>query len=154
MSRYCRTPIPTPWATLARWCCARTARWKACTIRVRTVGRRAFSALPLCVVAPARFGAARGRKQDAERKADADAERDHSLRMPADLLAHHVVEVRGAFLHPRDRIARIFRCAVVGIGCGCFRLSVHAFGLLAGLFGGFIDCLAALLECLATPICH
>ena len=39
-SRCCRTPIPTPWATPARWCCIPTARWKARTIRAPTAARR------------------------------------------------------------------------------------------------------------------
>ena len=35
-----RKPIPTPWATPARWCCIRTARSKARTIRAPTAARR------------------------------------------------------------------------------------------------------------------
>ena len=37
------TPIPTPWATPARWCCIRTARSKACTTRAPMAARRASS---------------------------------------------------------------------------------------------------------------
>ena len=84
------------------------------------------SLAPARVVAPARLAIARSGKQDAERKPDADAERHHGLRMPADLLAHHVVEVGGAVLHPRDRVARISGRAVVGVGRGRFRLLVQA----------------------------
>src|SRR5437667_7792972 len=51
---------------------------------------RVHALVPSRVIAPARLaGAARG-EQQAERKANADAERHHRLGMPANLLAHHV----------------------------------------------------------------
>ena len=61
---FAATPIPTPWAMPAPWCCIRTARWKARTTRAPMAARRVFS-VPLRVVAPARLPAARGREQDA-----------------------------------------------------------------------------------------
>src|SRR5262249_34449191 len=106
------------------------------------------------VVAPAALAFARGGKQDAEGKADADAECHHRLWMPADLLAHHVVEIGGAFLHARDRVAGVFRRTAIGVGRGGLGLFVQAFSLLAGLFRGFVDRFAALLECLETRIGH
>ena len=36
--------IPTSWATPARWCCTRTAAWKARTIRARMAARRGCEA--------------------------------------------------------------------------------------------------------------
>ena len=35
-----RSLTPTPWAMPARWCCIRTARWKAATTRAPTAARR------------------------------------------------------------------------------------------------------------------
>ncbi len=58
--------------------------------------RPGMTRLPLRVVAPARLSGPGGREQDAQRKTDADAERDHRLGMPADLLAHHLVQFGGA----------------------------------------------------------
>src|SRR6185503_9349183 len=60
----------------------------------------------------------------------------------------------GAVLHAAHRVPGKLRGAVIGAGGGAFRLLVHAFGLLAGLLGGFVDRLAALLECLETGIRH
>src|SRR5436305_89677 len=158
MWRFCRRPTRTRWATPERWCCIRTERWKASTIRAPTAGRReSESALAIPargVIAPARLaGAARG-EQQAERKADADAERHHRLGMPADLLAHHVVEVGGALLRTGDGVAGIVAGGSIGVGSGPFGLLVDALGLLAGLLGGILDRLAALLECLEAGIRH
>src|SRR4030081_1648916 len=63
--------------------------------------------------------------------------------MPPDLLADHVVKVGGAVLRAGQRVAGVVGSALVGVGRGAFRLLVDAFGLLAGLPGGFIDRLAA-----------
>ena len=40
MSRCCPNPIPTRWAMPARWCCIRTERWRAPTIRAPTAARQ------------------------------------------------------------------------------------------------------------------
>src|SRR5262245_26221994 len=74
--------------------------------------------------------------------------------MPPDLLAHHVVPVGGAFLHPRHRAAGVFACAVIGVRCLGFRLLVETFGLIAGLFGSLVHGFAALSECLEARIRH
>src|SRR4051794_1923449 len=66
--------------------------------------------------------------------------------MPPDLLTDHVVEVGGSVLHPGERIAGVVRGAVIHVRGGALRLLIDAFGLLAGLGGGVVDRLAALLH--------
>src|SRR4051794_15041070 len=148
MSKCWSKLIPTPWAMPAPWCCIRMAPWKASTTRAPMAAPRACDCglLPARVVAPAWLFARRRGEQHTKRKANPDAECHHRFRMPADLLADHIVEVGGAVLHAGQRVPGVVRGTVIDVGGSAFRLLIDAFGLLAGLCGSFVDRPPALLH--------
>ena len=106
--------------------------------RTRMSGGAAGPAIPVELVIPARLRRTQRGEQDAEREADADTERHHRLGMPADLLAHHIVDVGGAVLHAGGDILRHFARRAIGVGGRPLGLLVKPFGLAAGLLGDVV----------------